>query len=73
MEGTYHNFLNILEKEKTPGTAVIKDFCEDPVVYNKILQQIKVPEFMTNITALKGLEIIQGSYFISKPKYIKDE
>jgi hypothetical protein len=27
MEGTYYNFLNILEKEGTPGTAVIKDFC----------------------------------------------
>jgi len=34
---------------------------------------MKVPEFMTKTTSLKGLEIIQGSFFISKPNYIREE
>ena len=40
MEGTYQNFLNAIEHEKYPGTAVIKDFLQDSVLHEKILSQI---------------------------------
>lgn len=66
---SYSEFLDI---QKTyPKTSNIKD--DSATLKEKLLKDIKVPSFYTDVADLQDLVLYQGAHFIDKPKYERQE
>jgi hypothetical protein len=70
---TYFNFLKGFLNETIPGQMVMRHQNLDHTVVVKLLQDMEMPSFYSDIVELEGFEIMQGSHFIDKSHYKKKE
>ena len=70
---SYSQFLSTLVNEQTLGSVVLKEGNTQTGIVGKLIGDIIMPEFYTDIAELEGFELIQGSHFVDKPHYEKKE
>ena len=66
---TYKEFLK--EQEKSPMDVAIKH--SDAKVSEKLMSDIFVPDFYRDVASLESVVFYQGSHFVDKPHYEKQE
>ena len=66
---SYSEFLNTLNEGY--AEASIKDSSEK--VWKKLRENIQIPEFYQNLTDPIGYTLYQGSHFVERPHYERDE
>lgn len=51
----------------------MKDYRNDTGLTQKLLLDIKMPEFYSDFAEIEGFEFLQGGFMVDKPKYEKKE
>jgi hypothetical protein len=65
--------LKELKNEKTPGEVVMRDDNRIEGIMGHVLKSITLPEFYTEWSPVVGVQVVQGSFFIDKPHYMRYE
>lgn len=65
---TYLEFLH--EQEMYPDEVALKDYDN---MTDLLLEDIRLPSFLSDVSRLKYLYLFQGSHFVDRPHYTPQE
>ena len=69
----FKDYVQMVKQEKFPGGVVLGDRKLGSKTIVKLLEDLELPSFYSDIAELEGFEIYQGTHFIDKSHYNKKE